>query len=68
MPSHKIRFGRDVLIAAVATALKSLRNLLLIRFISFNLSLADYGVWEQIAVGMALILLSLIHISEPTRH
>jgi len=56
MPSHKIRFGRDVLIAAVATALKSLRNLLLIRFISFNLSLADYGVWEQIAVGMALIL------------
>lgn len=56
MVSQKIRFGRDVLIAAVATALKSLRNLLLIRFISFNLSLADYGIWEQIAVGIALVL------------
>lgn len=55
MTSHKLSFGRDVLITAVATALKSLRNLLLIRFISVNLSMADYGVWEQIAVGIALI-------------
>jgi O-antigen/teichoic acid export membrane protein len=40
----------------MATGLKSLRNLLLIRFISFNLSLADYGIWEQTAVGIALAL------------
>ena len=56
MVSHKIRFGRDVFIAAIATGLKSVRNLLLIRFISFNLSLAEYGIWEQIAVGLALVL------------
>ncbi len=56
MTSHKINFGRDVLITAAATALKSLRNLLLIRFISVNLSLADYGIWEQIAVGIALVI------------
>lgn len=56
MSTNKIRFGRDVLISAVATGLKSLRNLLLIRFISFNLSIAEYGIWEQISIGIALIL------------
>jgi O-antigen/teichoic acid export membrane protein len=56
MASSKILFGRDVLIAAMAAGLKSLRNLLLIRFISFNLSIAEYGIWEQISVGIALLL------------
>lgn len=56
MASYKVNFGKDVLIAAIATGLKSLRNLLLIRFITVNLSLADYGIWEQIAVGIALLL------------
>jgi O-antigen/teichoic acid export membrane protein len=54
MASHRAKFGRDVLIAALATLCKSLRNLLMLPVLTHSLSPAEYGVWEQIAVGIAL--------------
>lgn len=56
MTSTRTKFGRDVIISGVATVLKSLRNLLIVRVITFNLSMADYGLWEQISVGIAFVI------------
>ena len=43
--SQATSFGRDVLIAWAATALKSLRNLLLLPILTTGLSQEDFGLW-----------------------
>lgn len=56
MPSSRAKFGRDVVIAGLAAVLKSTRNLLMLPLLTHSLSLAEYGIWEQIMAGIALLL------------
>ena len=56
MSSSKSKFGRDVVISGGATALRSLRNLLVLPLLTHSLTLADYGLWEQIATGVAIVI------------
>ncbi|MBM3279387.1 MAG: polysaccharide biosynthesis C-terminal domain-containing protein [Candidatus Handelsmanbacteria bacterium] len=56
MPTSRAKFGRDVVIAGLAAALKSTRNLLMLPLLTHSLSLAEYGIWEQIMAGVALLL------------
>ena len=55
-PSHRTKFGRDVVVAGIATLTRSLRNLLLLPLLTHAISLSDFGVWEQIAVGIAILV------------
>ena len=50
------RFGRDVLIAAAANLVRSMRNLILVPIITGHLSLAHYGEWELLAAAIALLV------------
>jgi O-antigen/teichoic acid export membrane protein len=56
MVSTSTKFGRDVIISTLATALRSLRSAILIPFLTYKLSIADYGMWEQIALVVALLI------------
>lgn len=56
MSSLQVKFGRDVLVATAATALKSLRNLLMLPLLTHGLSEADFGLWSQIAGGIAIAI------------
>jgi O-antigen/teichoic acid export membrane protein len=56
MPTPKTRFGRDVLIAGAATFIRSCRNLLMLPLLTRCLSLAEFGLWEQLVAGVALVI------------
>ena len=56
MPSSKAKFGRDVVIAGAATVCRSLRNLLILPLLTHSLTMAEYGIWEQIATGIAIAI------------
>ena len=56
MPSQSTKFGRDVVIAAAATALKSLRSFLWLPILTRALSPEAYGLWELTVVGITLAI------------
>jgi len=56
MHSARTKFGRDVLIAGLASFFRSLGSLLMLPLLTHSLSPADFGIWEQIEVGIALAL------------
>jgi O-antigen/teichoic acid export membrane protein len=54
MPPEREKYGRDVLVAGLATAVKSLSHLVLLPVATFGLSQPQYGVWTILIVGMSL--------------
>ena len=56
MDAHRLKFGRDVTIAAAATATRSGRNLLLLPLLTRFLTPDDFGLYSQIAVTVALLI------------
>jgi O-antigen/teichoic acid export membrane protein len=56
MTANRAKFGRDISVAGLAAALKSGRNLLMLPLLTHSFSLAEYGIWEQIMAGIALLL------------
>ena len=54
--TSRTQFGRDVIVAGTATAIKSLRNVLLLYIFSHDLSIPQYSQWRLIGLSVALTL------------
>jgi O-antigen/teichoic acid export membrane protein len=56
LPTAKQKFGRDVIIAAIATGARSLRHLLILPVLTHGLDEVQLGLWEQVMVAVALAI------------
>jgi O-antigen/teichoic acid export membrane protein len=56
LSTAKQKFGRDVVISAVATGARSLRHLLILPVLTHGLDQVQLGLWEQVMVGVSLAI------------